>query len=332
MAKAYQQPCKELRSFHATNGFVGHDLVAYDSKGSTVVHMHMNELRLYKMADKQESIVYETPRVASNQGRYKLMQQRNLVYADRSKVLVLNTESKRVLKEVETSTFDHDGVFLQLQLIRDESQLLAQSKKQVSKLDMSKPRRIVYECRYAAPEGDLWDMHVEEEKDRVFVCFEHKNHSKIEELSLDTLRARRRIGGDLDFGRIISFHYSVSHKLLFCSEYHGSIVKVHEVQQDFAVLHNLTVINTVETNGYSPMVELAQRNLLFQGGVEGVAAIDLRSKQVIAKFKINETVKCLCLTGDGHKLLVLGKSYEVDRYVNKMYSVNLKKVEYEQLP
>lgn len=76
-------------------------------------------------------------------------------------------------------------------------------------------------------------MFVEEEKDRVFVCYEHKNHSKIEELNLHTLVTTRRIGRNLDFGRIISFHYSVKHKLLFCSEYHGSIIKVHDVIDDF---------------------------------------------------------------------------------------------------
>ena len=135
----------------------------------------------------------------------------------------------------------------------------------------------------------------------------------------------------MKFDGIISFHFSARHKLLFCNEYHGSIIKVHEVSQDFAVLDNLTVIDTVETNGYSPMVELTQKNILFQGGVEGVAAIDLRSKHVIARFSINETVKSLCLTGDGRKLMVLGKSYDVDRYVNKLYTINLTKVEYEQL-
>lgn len=63
-----------------------------------------------------------------------------------------------------------------------------------------------------------------------------------------------------------------------------------------------------------------------------MAAIDLSSKQVIAKFKIGETVKSLCLTSDDRMLMVLGKSYEVDRYVNKIYAINLRKIEYELLP
>jgi len=46
------------------------------------------------------------------------------------------------------------------------------------------------------------------------------------------MKSVHRVGENVELGRILSFSYSSSNYLLACSEYHGTVLKFHEVDKD----------------------------------------------------------------------------------------------------
>lgn len=72
----------------------------------------------------------------------------------------------------------------------------------------------------------------------------------------------------------------------------------------------MTVVESVETNNYSPLVEHIDRNILFQGGIEEVALIDLESKQVIGRVLLKGIVKALKISANDSGLHIMAKDYD----------------------
>ena len=89
-----------------------------------------------------------------------------------------------------------------------------------------------------------------------------------------------------DFGALVSFHYSRKFNTLACSSRNGAILKLWTINDYFVKIGHLKVLETVDTNGFSPMIELSSKGLLFQGGIDSVVVIDLKEKDVVARFYI----------------------------------------------
>ena len=75
------------------------------------------------------------------------------------------------------------------------------------------------------------------------------------------------------------------------------------------------------------MVELQSRGLLFQGGIEAIAVIDLAHREVIARFYLEGTVhKMIISPGDQKKLFIVTR--KKPQY-NHYHCIDLVDEEYE---
>lgn len=108
-------------------------------------------------------------------------------------------------------------------------------------------------------------------------------------------------------------------------------MRVHDVQYDFKKWSKVTALDVIQTNKLSPMLYYPEKNLLFQGGINGVCAIDCLLKRVVARFKVKGVVHSLRVSHDRGSLIVLTKEGEAEECVNSFYKFSLKKVEYEVL-
>lgn len=66
---------------------------------------------------------------------------------------------------------------------------------------------------------------------------------------------------------------------------------------------DMAVLETVDTNGFSPMIEQTSRGLLFQGGIESVAVIDMQHREVVARFFVDGAVHKMVIPSDDEKKL-----------------------------
>ena len=154
--------------------------------------------------------------------------------------------------------------------------------------------------------------------------------SRIDLIELQTLKTLHRVGENVELGRILSFHYSMLNSVLACSEYHGTVLKFHDVDKDLKDLSSMTVVESVETNNYSPLVEHSARNLLFQGGIEEVAIIELESKQVIGRVLLQGIVKALRTSPDAASLHIMSKDYDsqAKKFNNYFYKLHFTRSDY----
>ena len=95
----------------------------------------------------------------------------------------------------------------------------------------------------------------------------------------------------------------------------------------------MTIVESVETNNYSPLVELRERNLLFQGGIEEVAVIDLPSREVIGRIFFKGIVKALEIAPDASALHIMSKDYDnqAKKFNNFYYQLSFDRNDYSVL-
>lgn len=151
----------------------------------------------------------------------------------------------------------------------------------------------------------------------------------MEILSLDTLQVVRSVTDELNLSHIPSFHYSSQNQLLILNRQKSKILKIYETDRELTKFDNQFLLESIETDDISPMLEHDKKNLLFVGGINQLIVIDLPCKQIIARFCLKGSVTAMNFTKDGSGILVLGKAEDVDidtyeNYFHKIYFNNIK--------
>lgn len=106
-------------------------------------------------------------------------------------------------------------------------------------------------------------------------------------------------------------------------------MRVYDVRQDLNVFENETVIDVVETSNLSfALLDYPEMNIFFQGGIEGVYAVDYQKKQVITKFKVKGQCFGLAYSKNKDYLLVGSRVQTQNDATNYFHKISLKTLDH----